>query len=231
MWTLLIFIQIHRDVISNNLLGRALEPSWFYHFTCYTHKTCWLALLEGPHNQPHLRAPKPFPPPLIEAGVIHRPENLSDHLPIYCKFSITTTKNFSEKREDCEKSKRYWKKADHDRKEAYRKDVEYGMLQVKVPHSALHCRNVHCTDDNHLLALDDLMLDTLKVLELSQYNNIPGKSGSKKSKQTIPLWKEQIDPYKEKAHFWHSVWLSAGRPINCELHKILTNLRKGVDKI
>ena len=32
---------------------------------------------------------------------------------------------------------------------------------------------------------------------------------------------EIVKPHRETAHFWNSVWQSAGRPINTELHKIM----------
>ena len=34
-------------------------------------------------------------------------------------------------------------------------------------------------------------------------------------KKIIPGWVDQVQPFKEKTHFWHHVWLSAGRPLNC----------------
>ena len=35
----------------------------------------------------------------------------------------------------------------------------------------------------------------------------------------------EIQPYKEKALFWHAIWQSAGRPINTELHRIMKRTR------
>ena len=31
--------------------------------------------------------------------------------------------------------------------------------------------------------------------------------------KVIPGWKEQIAPYKETANFWHSLWISCGKPV------------------
>ena len=47
----------------------------------------------------------------------------------------------------------------------------------------------------------------------------------KHDKKTIPLWKEEIKEYKDSAHFWHSVWKSADKPLNTELHKIMKKTR------
>ena len=32
---------------------------------------------------------------------------------------------------------------------------------------------------------------------------------------------EDAQPFKDTAMFWHSIWLSAGRPLNTELHIIM----------
>ena len=34
-----------------------------------------------------------------------------------------------------------------------------------------------------------------------------------------------IEPSRRDAQFWHSVWISAGRPINTELHKLMKRTR------
>ena len=38
-------------------------------------------------------------------------------------------------------------------------------------------------------------------------------------------WKQNIEPYRQDALFWHAVWLSAGRPINTELLKVMKRTR------
>ena len=38
-------------------------------------------------------------------------------------------------------------------------------------------------------------------------------------------WKEDIAPFRDKALFWSSVWVSAGKPKNNELHKIMKRTR------
>ena len=47
----------------------------------------------------------------------------------------------------------------------------------------------------------------------------------KVGKQRIPEWKEDVAPFKDSAHFWHSVWVSAGKPLNCTLHTIMKKSR------
>ena len=44
---------------------------------------------------------------------------------------------------------------------------------------------------------------------------------SRKNSQEIPGWNDQVRPYRENAKFWFSVWISAGKPLNCELQNIM----------
>ena len=40
-------------------------------------------------------------------------------------------------------------------------------------------------------------------------------------KNPIACWQQEVQPFKDDALFWHSVWISAERPINTELHRIM----------
>ena len=51
------------------------------------------------------------------------------------------------------------------------------------------------------------------------------RANKKNHKPKIPNWSEDIEPFRENAHFWHSVWISAGKPINCQLHGIMKRTR------
>ena len=50
-------------------------------------------------------------------------------------------------------------------------------------------------------------------------------SKSRRQKPLIMSWKEEIEPFRDKAIFWNCVWKSAGRPINTELHKVMKRAR------
>ena len=44
-------------------------------------------------------------------------------------------------------------------------------------------------------------------------------------KMPIAFWRDEVQPYKDKSVFSHSVWISAGKPINTELHRIMKRSR------
>ena len=41
----------------------------------------------------------------------------------------------------------------------------------------------------------------------------------------VPGWKDRVKPLKEAAHFWHQIWVSCGRPLNTEIHKVMKRSR------
>ena len=39
------------------------------------------------------------------------------------------------------------------------------------------------------------------------------------------LWNAEIQPFKDKAMFWLAIWVSAGRPMNTQLHHLMKKTR------
>ena len=78
---------------------------------------------------------------------------------------------------------------------------------------------------------DSLVIDVMSsIIETSQ-QCIPMSGGRRGSKpecpvsQAIPGWGDFVEPYKQDAVFWHSVWQSAGRPVQGVLKGIMTRTR------
>ena len=46
-----------------------------------------------------------------------------------------------------------------------------------------------------------------------------------KKKPLLAMWTDEVQPFKDKALFWHAVWQSAGKPINTQLHGIMKRAR------
>ena len=72
------------------------------------------------------------------------------------------------------------------------------------------------------------MLDILHEIEQAALRKLPiprNKTSNNISMKAIPRWKEDVAPYKDNALFWNSVWNSAGKPHNTELHNIMKRTR------
>ena len=66
----------------------------------------------------------------------------------------------------------------------------------------------------------------------SSYQHIPivGGKGSARSpdchvERVIPGWKDIVQPYRDDAKFWSSVWQSAGRPSHGVLKDLMSRTR------
>ena len=97
-----------------------------------------------------------------------------------------------------------------------------------MPKGVTECQNL-CQNTEHRKASDDHMLDILCAMEGAATENLTSSNrGNEKENTTrkaIPRWNEDIEPCRQDALFWHAVWLSAGRPINSELHKVMERTR------
>ena len=102
-------------------------------------------------------------------------------------------------------------------------DKKLGVLQ---PPACFQCTDVNCQLEEHIRDRDRYVLDVLCAIMESSHQSIPlsssGKPPSKQKTDQIPGWKENVAPAKSDALFWHSVWMSAGRPAAGELHRLIS---------
>ena len=87
---------------------------------------------------------------------------------------------------------------------------------------------MHCDDSTHKEVCDDALSNLLKCMENAANECIPcssSRSQQKKKKTVSAIWNDEIQPFKDKAMFWHAVWMSARKPINTELHRIMKRTR------
>ena len=158
-------------------------------------------------------------------------QNSSDHSPIFCNFRSITI-NQSSKEVVRESSKPSWRGASSIDKENCKFLLEERLRSIAVPTQVTECRDPKCKDEEHLAACDWFATELLEGIQDSTEETLPKlKVGTKKDNQkTTPGFREQVQPSKDDAYFWHSVWKSAGRPVNTELHKIMKRTRSQFHK-
>ena len=111
---------------------------------------------------------------------------------------------------------------------------------------SLDCRDTHCRDEIHSNQRDDFVLDVMGAVIESSHKCIPMVGGRQKSVRPdsgmVPGWREEVAPFRDASIFWHSLWLSAGRPNTGQLyltmkmtrnkyHHALRRVRMAADKI
>ena len=66
----------------------------------------------------------------------------------------------------------------------------------------------------------------LETVEQVSVCTLPSSSPPRSSSKTpVAGWKDLVEPFRDRAYFWHQVWISAGKPVNTELHKIMKRSR------
>ena len=161
-----------------------------------------------------------------QAEAIHLGDNLSRHSPIIIKVKIETLP--APVRTDKSKFRKpAWNKANEDQHSQFTRTVAEKVDKLVRPHS-FDCMDPECKDQLHSEDRDGLLLDLLGCVIESSHEILPmvgGGSGSKKDKKHVPGWKEVVEPKRNDAIFWHSIWISAGRPNKGVLRDVMANTR------
>lgn len=166
-----------------------------------------------------------------DASPIHLAENSSNHDPIYLKLKcpkIGSNINIDINKGNSEKngmfsSKPQWNHASQAHINHYCEDLNSLLNDVHVHSETLHCQHLHCARSDHQGHLEHISLQLMDCISEAVNTNIPHNSNS--IKNHIPGWKDIVKPYKDSAAFWYSIWMSCGRPLNCEIHNIMKHSR------
>ena len=171
----------------------------------------------------HIMVKEQFIDYCTEGCVLHLGENLSSHeilyLKVKCDFIQTQDIHSSS---DCNRSRPMWDKATDDQVNMLLQTFQNSLNNIFVPTNALYCRDIHCTDEEHKAALDVYGIQILEELESAVEKHIPNGGTFIKS---TPGWNEYIGPIRNDMNFWFSVWVSAGRPQNTQLHNVYKHVR------
>ena len=219
--------SIHVNYVKNFLEEKNFVKSWdrFHVDFTHTHEANGLTSVS---TLDHFFWSMNCEDAILDAGVIHHVDNKSDHEPIYCvvklndeiSINVNTSENSSSKPRPC------WNKSSQEQKELFKLNLKTKLEQVPVPECLTACSNCQCQDEIHVQETDKFVAETLESLGKAAESCIVEKIVPKgRKKKVMPGWKNQVKPFRENAGFWFSVWKSAGRPLNTELHTIMKRTR------
>ena len=213
------------QTINNFMEGLNLITIWDK-FSCdftYTHPLpngrCSFSTID------HILVKEEFVDSCIDGSVLHLGENLSRHEILYLKIkpaNLIIDKSHPPDSSEPYSKKPKWEKATTEQKEAFLSAFHEKLSAIQIPLNAICCRDLHCSDNSHKYNLDRYAIRVLEALETSVKDHIPHSGTFSKH---LPGWNQFIKPLREDMNFWHSVWVSAGRPINTVLHKVYKNVR------
>ena len=102
-------------------------------------------------------------------------------------------------------------------------------LEKFIVLDGLICNDVNCNDPNHLIDIDNVYSSLSESIDKSVKNNIPLSQNNSHEKKyhdyVISGWNEYVKPFREDAKFWHSIWVSLGKPLNSEVFHIMKRTR------
>ena len=162
-----------------------------------------------------------------DAGVLHLPDNKSDHCPIYCTINMCAISESSTAPKQS-KIRPSWKKSSSEQKSNYKAKLQEQLGQVSPPDSLRNCTDIHCSNPNHREELDTFIIELLETVQSVAEDTLdyPAKKSSNRATKSIrPGWKEEVKPFRDKAYFWHQIWRSCGSPINTTVHNIMKKTR------
>ena len=217
----------HVNYVKNFLESNNFVKSWENFHVDFTHVheangRTYISILD------HFFWSESFDEEITEAGVIHHVDNKSDHEPIYCivKMNDDIEIKSSEKKTHFAKPKPSWTKSTQEQKDNFKLDLSTHLENITIPENASSCLNVKCKQDQHNEETDKFVTNILEAVDKAAEHCIPPANiPSGRKKQCMPGWKTQVKPFRDNAGFWFSIWKSAGRPLNTELHKIMKRTR------
>ena len=159
---------------------------------------------------------------------IHHPSNTSDHCPILCQINvdIKCESNRSEKRQSGKNTNNTinTKLLDENDWCKYQLDLNSQLSNIVIP-NCINCNDCTCKHSNHIIEIDRYVRDILNSVESCIKGIGLLKRSTEKSAKVVPGWTDIVKPLFDQARFWNSIWISAGRPINTELHSIMKRTR------
>ena len=109
-------------------------------------------------------------------------------------------------------------KATLEDKLSYKEDLKNSLNNLEYSDECLNCRDIRCKNVEHIIGLDDFVLNLLETVETSTKRSIPYSSPKTETpnkasqRKYIPGWKEHVHPLKEEAVFWYAEWRYVGKP-------------------
>ena len=155
----------------------------------------------------------------------------SRHSPIILKLNIAGIPVKSQVQHSPPRKPDWYKATEQDIKN-YTMELHNRLSSLNAPH-CLHCTDILCELSEHSEERDSHVLDILTALIETSHSSIPLSGGKhfvsdpKNScliTEAVPGWKEEVEPIRQESLFWHSVWQSAGRPVN-GLHEVMKKTR------
>ena len=103
----------------------------------------------------------------------------------------------------------------------YKRRLDEALDRVAPPLRALRCTDALCRNEEHSRAICDFHDDIINAC-LAASSCIP----KTRRMSHIPGWNEFVEPVREQAMHWHSLWIEQGRPADGHVAEMRRSTRK-----
>lgn len=216
------FVNTVRNFIMNSQLTVAwwLYPIDFTYSFCHNNRSSFSTI-------DHFLFSNSSQQTIKEASVIHLGDNLSGHEPIFLSMSFSDSDSDlpGQPINTTEPTLLYkpcWNRASVSQHDNYKESLRQNIRSINISEGLL-CNDVTCKREDHRSHIDSYCQSVLGAIDDATLTNIPPVSRPKEKKH--PGWLKMVKPYQEDARFYHAVWVSYGKPLNCPLHDTMKRSR------
>ena len=141
--------------------------------------------------------------------VSHHGYNISDHSSLHLGLNVPCSVRSARPTESCVHDVS-WEKAKEGDVGNYQRLLDEFLSEIQIPVEAINCRNYFCNTHHDTIevfhnSIIDACINAAKA-------TIPKKNVS--HSKGVADWNEQVRKHREKAIFWHTLWVENGRPHN-----------------
>ena len=159
---------------------------------------------------------------ICNVDVIENALNNSNHKPLLLNFKYDDSVTSSTIRSKSKQTHTCWQKATPLQIREYQKLLN-NFLEEKFDLSqTVVCNNVGCLEGAHLRQIEHLCKCIVNSCLDAANLTIPQ---SKPRQGNVPYWTEQVQPERDKALYWHYIWVQAGKPRHGWVANIMRSTR------
>jgi len=115
-----------------------------------------------------------------------------------------------------------WDKATVENMNMYKHCLDNLFQSMSMSDPVIYCKDLHCNDNNHLHALNEMCHNIIECCLNAGNTCIPM---SKPYIKRVPGWSDNVSDEKETSLFWHWIWLESGKPNSGYVYNIMKRTR------
>lgn len=144
-------------------------------------------------------------------------DNMSDHDTLLCNLDVVDVTH-SVKEYKMYTARPAWYKAHNEDINKYMDSVNVMLQNIDIPYNALHCKNLRCTEHEHVI--ESFHNDIVTACLHSEWLYIPKTTNN--FAKCVPGWNDYVRAKRLKSLYCHELWKAAGKPMHGDL---ATNMR------